>query len=48
VVMPNGFREDGTPTSISFNGRNFEEGKIVALAAAVQNAAGWNRRHPPL
>lgn len=48
VVMPNGFREDGTPTSISFIGRNYEEGKIVALAAAVQNAAGWNLRRPVL
>ena len=48
VVLPNGFREDGTPTSLTFNGRNYEEGKIVALASAYQRATPWNQRRPRL
>ncbi len=48
VVVPDGFREDGTPTSLSFIGRNYGEGAIVALAAAYQRATRWNRKHPSL
>jgi Asp-tRNA(Asn)/Glu-tRNA(Gln) amidotransferase A subunit family amidase len=48
VVLPNGFREDGTPTSITFIGRNYGEGAIVALAAAYQRATGFHLRHPEL
>jgi Asp-tRNA(Asn)/Glu-tRNA(Gln) amidotransferase A subunit family amidase len=48
VVLPNGFREDGTPTSISFVGRIHGEGAIVGLASAYQRATDWNRKRPPL
>ena len=48
VVLPNGFREDGTPTSMTFIGRNYGEGAIVALATAYQRATGWNRKRPAL
>jgi Asp-tRNA(Asn)/Glu-tRNA(Gln) amidotransferase A subunit family amidase len=47
VVVPNGFRSDGTPTSITFNGRLFGEAQILALARAYQEATGFQRRHPP-
>lgn len=48
VVMPNGFRADGRPTSITFTGQLFDEGKILALAAAFQQATEWNNQHPSL
>lgn len=48
VVVPNGFREDGSPTSITFNGRLFGESEILAVARAYQEASGHHRRHPTL
>lgn len=49
VCVPNGFREsDGTPTSITFQGGLFEEGKVLAVAAAYQTATGYHLRRPPL
>jgi len=48
VVMPNGFKEDGTPFSFTLIGRTYEEGAIVALASAYQRASGWNQKHPSL
>jgi Asp-tRNA(Asn)/Glu-tRNA(Gln) amidotransferase A subunit family amidase len=46
AVVPNGFQSDGTPTSITFNGRLFGEPQILALARAYQEAAGFHRHHP--
>jgi Asp-tRNA(Asn)/Glu-tRNA(Gln) amidotransferase A subunit family amidase len=46
VVVPNGFRSDGTPTSVTFNGRLFGESQILALALIYQEATGFHRRHP--
>lgn len=46
VVVPNGFNDKGSPTSISFTGRLFEEGKLLALSAAYQNATDFHRKHP--
>jgi Asp-tRNA(Asn)/Glu-tRNA(Gln) amidotransferase A subunit family amidase len=46
VVVPNGFRSDGTPTSITFNGRLFGESRILALGRAYQEATGFHLRHP--
>jgi len=46
VVLPNGFRGDGTPTSITFNGRLFGEAEILAVARAYQEATGFHLRHP--
>jgi len=48
VVMPHGFRTDGTPTSITFTGRLFEEGHLLALARAWQEATDFHLRHPEL
>jgi Asp-tRNA(Asn)/Glu-tRNA(Gln) amidotransferase A subunit family amidase len=47
VVLPNGFHE-GTPTSITFNGRLYDEGTILAVARAYQNATTFHRQHPEL
>jgi Asp-tRNA(Asn)/Glu-tRNA(Gln) amidotransferase A subunit family amidase len=48
VVVPHGFREEGTPTSFSFVGRNYHEGAIVALAEAYQNATDHHLKRPEL
>lgn len=47
VVVPNGFRE-GRPTSITFTGKLFEEGQVLAIAAAFQEATEWDEKHPDL
>ncbi len=48
VVLPNGFREDGTPTSITFMGKLFGEAEVLALARAYQEATDFHRKHPTL
>jgi Asp-tRNA(Asn)/Glu-tRNA(Gln) amidotransferase A subunit family amidase len=48
VVVPNGFRKDGTPTSITFTGRLFGESDALLLAKAYQDATGFHLRRPPL
>lgn len=48
VVLPHGFRADGTPASITFTGRNYGEGVLVALAAAFQRATQHHLRRPAL
>ena len=45
VVLPNGFK-DGLPTSISFTGRLFEEGKILRLAQFLQDHTDFDEAHP--
>jgi Asp-tRNA(Asn)/Glu-tRNA(Gln) amidotransferase A subunit family amidase len=47
VTVPNGFRTDGTPVSISFIGRLFGEAELLAVAKAYQDATGFHRRQPP-
>lgn len=48
VVLPNGFTEDGTPTSITFMGNLFEEGKLIAVSKAYQDATDFHKKHPNL
>jgi Asp-tRNA(Asn)/Glu-tRNA(Gln) amidotransferase A subunit family amidase len=48
VVAPCGFRADGTPFSVSFTGKLFDETSILALADAWQRATGYHERHPDL
>lgn len=48
VIVPNGFKENGSPASISILGRLFDEGTILALAKAYQDATGFDEQHPPL
>lgn len=48
VVLPNGFRKDGTPTSITFLSNLFKEGDALALAKAYQDATGWHLKRPKL
>jgi Asp-tRNA(Asn)/Glu-tRNA(Gln) amidotransferase A subunit family amidase len=46
VILPNGFREDGTPVSLTFLGGLFEEAKLCAVARAYQEATAFHTRHP--
>ena len=48
VVLPNGFDEAGCPVSITFVGRLFDEGTLLAVAKAYQDATGFHLKHPPL
>jgi Asp-tRNA(Asn)/Glu-tRNA(Gln) amidotransferase A subunit family amidase len=45
VVLPNGFSE-GTPASITFIGRLFDEGRLIAFAKAYQDATDFHKKHP--
>jgi Asp-tRNA(Asn)/Glu-tRNA(Gln) amidotransferase A subunit family amidase len=47
VVMPSGFRADGTPVSITLVAGHDREGVALALAKVWQESTGWHRRHPP-
>ncbi|HMG95656.1 MAG TPA: hypothetical protein VK565_05095, partial [Gemmatimonadaceae bacterium] len=46
VIVPNGFRDDGTPVSLTFLGGLFEEAKVLAVARAYQEATGFHLKHP--
>ncbi|MGM0475478.1 MAG: amidase, partial [Bacteroidota bacterium] len=48
VVVPNGFKDNGSPASISFLGNLFDEGTILAVAAAYQDATEFHHKRPPL
>ncbi len=48
VVLPNGFTAKGLPTSITFMGQLFAEGRVLAVAKAYQDATGWHKKHPTL
>ena len=48
VVLPNGFNEEGSPVSITFIGRLFDEGGLLAVAWKYQQATDFHRHHPPL
>lgn len=48
VVVPNGFTKENTPTSITFIGRLFDEGKLLGFARAYQQATDFHLKHPKL
>ncbi|RMF57439.1 MAG: amidase [Calditrichaeota bacterium] len=48
AVLPNGFRKDGTPTSLSFIGKLFGEAELLAVAKAYQDATDFHLQHPAL
>jgi Asp-tRNA(Asn)/Glu-tRNA(Gln) amidotransferase A subunit family amidase len=48
VVLPNGFNPTPTGNSITFNGQLFEEGQLLAVAKAYQDATDWHKKHPNL
>ncbi|HUH33240.1 MAG TPA: amidase [Daejeonella sp.] len=46
VVLPNGVNKDGLPTSITFTGQLFGEGKLLKAAEIYQQATGFHKKHP--
>jgi Asp-tRNA(Asn)/Glu-tRNA(Gln) amidotransferase A subunit family amidase len=46
VTLPNGFNADGTPTSITFIGKLFDEANLLAFAKAYQDATKFHLQHP--
>lgn len=46
VVLPNGFDEDEHPTSITFIGRLYDEGTLLAFAKKYQDATDFYLKHP--
>lgn len=48
VVLPNGFRTDGTPVSLCLTGRLFGEAALLRVGLAYERATEWARRRPAL
>jgi Asp-tRNA(Asn)/Glu-tRNA(Gln) amidotransferase A subunit family amidase len=48
IIVPNGFREKGTPVSLTFLGRLYGEAKMLAVARAYQEATGFHLQYPKL
>lgn len=48
VILPNGFRDDGTPVSLTFLGGLFEEAKLLAVARAYQEATKFHLARPTI
>ncbi len=47
VVLPNGFRE-GLPTSITLNGKLFDESTLLRVATHFQEITDFHQQHPEL
>ena len=48
IALPNGLTVAGLPSTITFTGQLYEEGKLLALAKAYQDATEFDEKHPPL
>ncbi|MCY4467022.1 MAG: amidase [Chloroflexi bacterium] len=48
VVLPNGFTDKGTPTSISFIGGLYKEAETLSVAKAYQDGSDWHKQYPDL
>lgn len=48
VVLPNGFNEKGSPVSITFVGKLFDEARLLAVAKVYQDSTDFHLKHPPL
>lgn len=46
VVLPNGFSDNGTPTSITFIGKLFDEERLIAFAKLYQDSTDFHKKHP--
>ncbi len=47
IALPDGFGDDGLPTSIAFMGPAFSERTLVELGFAYQSASSWHAKRPP-
>jgi len=48
LAMPNGFGENGLPTSIAFMGPAFSERRLVQLGNVYQTRTDWHLKRPPV
>ncbi len=48
VAVPNGFRANGLPSTITFTGRLYDEATLLAVAKCYQDATGFHHKHPKL
>jgi aspartyl-tRNA(Asn)/glutamyl-tRNA(Gln) amidotransferase subunit A len=47
LAVPDGFGENGLPTSMAFMGPALSEGRLAALGHLYQSRTDWHRRRPP-
>jgi Asp-tRNA(Asn)/Glu-tRNA(Gln) amidotransferase A subunit family amidase len=47
ISLPAGFNAQGSPVSITFVGKLYEEDKLLAVAKAWQDATDFHTKHPP-
>jgi Asp-tRNA(Asn)/Glu-tRNA(Gln) amidotransferase A subunit family amidase len=47
VIVPNGFRDEKTPVSLTFLGDLYGEGKLLRVADAYQRATDFHVKYPP-
>lgn len=47
VILPHGFRENGTPVSLTFVGRLFDEETLLRVAHAYQQRTNFHLKRPP-
>lgn len=48
VVLPNGFTDEESPTSITFIGNLFDEGTLLRVAEKYQQSTDFNTQHPEM
>ena len=48
ISVPCGFTKDGLPVGIMIAAPHFQEGKVLALAYAYQQATQWHTQRPRL
>lgn len=48
LCMPNGFSQNGSPTSITFLANLYDEEKLVMLGSLYQKKTQWQQKRPPL
>lgn len=48
LCLPNGFTEEGNPTSITLLANLFEEEKLVMLGDFIQKNSDWQAKRPPM
>jgi aspartyl-tRNA(Asn)/glutamyl-tRNA(Gln) amidotransferase subunit A len=48
LALPCGFSSSGLPLSLQISGRPFEEGTVLRVGHAYEQATAWHTRRPPL
>jgi Asp-tRNA(Asn)/Glu-tRNA(Gln) amidotransferase A subunit family amidase len=48
LCLPNGFAENGSPTSITLLANLFDEEKLIMLGRLIQENTDWQSKRPPL